>query len=110
MYVIHSHLKLDSADGEAFERTLVESRSEERIAAAPGFVRRLLLRDESHPGEYFYLSLWETEEQHHRYQEARIAQLEAAESERQERGEPASPQPEMVRCETTLVFEDVAAG
>lgn len=109
MYVIHSHLTFSPDVGDAFERQSLASRDGDRIADAPGFVRRIMLRDDDHLGEFFYISLWETPEQHHAYQAERLRQFEEEAAVREAAGEPA-PTPVMVRCQTTLLFEDTPTG
>ena len=103
MYVVHSHLTFPAGAGPGFEAKAMEARGSDGIGSAPGFIRRMLLRDEDHPGEYFYISIWANEELHHAYQRQRMAQLEAAAA----AGEAPGPVPVMDRRVTTAVFEDV---
>lgn len=107
MYVVHSHLTFPAEAGPGFEAKALESRSSDGIGSAPGFIRRMLLRDEDHPGEYFYISMWASEELHHAYQRQRMAQLEVEGAAAAAAGEAPAPAPVMDRRVTTTVFEDV---
>jgi heme-degrading monooxygenase HmoA len=62
MYVFIAKSKVDIADIEIFEADQRErSRS---LLKAPGFIQRLVLRDNENPGIYFYVSAWKSKAEH----------------------------------------------
>ncbi len=56
MYVFHSTVRVKTGR----EADFISSNQGARdpILSAPGFVKRLLLRDKEHPGTFFYMSFW----------------------------------------------------
>ncbi len=49
---------LHIAAGKARDFEAMSAEANEAILKAPGFIGRQLLRDETHPGRYFYTSTW----------------------------------------------------
>lgn len=58
MYAFHSTVRLKPGMEESF---LSHTKgAADPILNAPGFVRRLLLRDRTNPGTFYYVSIWES--------------------------------------------------
>ena len=59
MYLFHSTVQTHLDKAKAF----VDSHGglDDPIHAAPGFVRRILLKDKENPGRFFYISIWRSE-------------------------------------------------
>ncbi len=61
MYVFHSTVRLKPGNDARFLAMGATGGSgPEPILSAPGFIKRLLLRDKEHAGVYFYMSFWES--------------------------------------------------
>ena len=58
MYLFHSTVRVKLGRESEFEQSGRDTEAE--IAGAPGFVRRLLLKDMQNRGKYFYISMWES--------------------------------------------------
>lgn len=61
MYVFHVTARVAPGREAEYEAWKVEEGELQR--RAPGFIKRLLLRDTEEPGLYYYISWWQTEEQ-----------------------------------------------
>ena len=67
MFVFHATVQAKPGMAEAYaERTIGAS---DAVTRAPGFIRRLLLRDREHDGVFFYISMWESEDHLQRYRD-----------------------------------------
>ena len=58
MYIFHSTVYVTPGHEEEFENRFQPGTHD--ILKAPGFLRRMQLRDEENPGRYFYISIWES--------------------------------------------------
>ena len=58
MYIFHS--TIDVAPGYEDELEKSYNPGAHPILKAPGFLRRMKLKDKEHPGRYFYISVWES--------------------------------------------------
>src|SRR5262249_41438242 len=61
MYTLHVTARVKPGGEEQYETWKREQGKIQR--RAPGFLKRLLLKDKQNPGTYCYISFWETEEQ-----------------------------------------------
>jgi heme-degrading monooxygenase HmoA len=65
MYVFHSTVTVKEGNEPLFERG--HRSSDDAIFQAPGFIKRMLLKDLEHRGVYFYISIWASFECLQRY-------------------------------------------
>ena len=61
MYVLHAKFVITEGNEALYERWKVDEALIQ--LRAPGFVKRLVLKDRDHRGVYYYVTFWETEEQ-----------------------------------------------
>ena len=62
MYIFMAKSQVDISDIDYFEED--QKQRSKSLLAAPGFVQRLVLKDNDNPGTYFYISGWESIESH----------------------------------------------
>lgn len=65
MFLFHATVHALPGKGAEYEARTIGSA--DAVARAPGFLRRLLLKDSEHDDVYFYISMWETEDDLERY-------------------------------------------
>ena len=58
MYVFHSTVRIKPGREAEFEA--LAHQHKDNVRDAPGFLRRLLLKDKEHPGTYFFMAFWES--------------------------------------------------
>lgn len=71
MYVIHSTIETEPA---AIETMTPSADDRAVIVAARGFVHRIMLRDRTRPGTFHYVTVWQSEADHHAYRDQVIAE------------------------------------
>ena len=62
MYIFLAKSKVDANDTEIFEADQRER--SKSLLKAPGFIQRLVLKDNENPGVYFYISAWRSRAEH----------------------------------------------
>ena len=81
MHVFHSAVMVKP--GREAEYDALAHRYRDNVKSAPGFLRRLLLKDKETPGRYFFMAFWESFEQLRAFREAEatratVGELDAA--------------------------------
>ena len=62
MYIFLAKSKVDLGDIEVFEADQLQR--SQSLLKAPGFLQRLVLKDNDNPGVYFYISAWQSRAHH----------------------------------------------
>jgi heme-degrading monooxygenase HmoA len=101
MYVFHVTARVAPGREAEYERWKVEEGEIQRIA--PGFIKRLLVKDKVRPGVYHYISFWESSEEC-----ARFSSSDAFKSMHANHNPGETFTEPMERYDVDVIFDEVA--